>query len=194
MLLLDSGDLRTLDLAAAGSIRFADPKLQAQLKDYLTIVNQSRSLDKRSIYIDSSSSKERQIEASYMIHDAGVEIQLSSGVQGQGRADARGLGHHRQHHRRRLDQRTLVGGVRANPVSFISKLYEPKSVPRQTVELPEDRAAEPVVYQAGLGGGIRGEIAVGSGVAPPPPSKRCPSQLAWHSASPRAPSMDETRS
>src|ERR1700736_692675 len=34
ILLLDSGELRTLDLAAAGSIRFADPKLQAQLKDY----------------------------------------------------------------------------------------------------------------------------------------------------------------
>ena len=65
--LLDSGDLRTLDLAAASSIRFADPKLQAQLRDYLTVVNQSRSTDKRSIYIDSSDAKERQIDASYMI-------------------------------------------------------------------------------------------------------------------------------
>ena len=67
VLLLDSGDLRTFDLAAASSIRFADPKLQAQLKDYLTVVNQSRSTDKRSIYIDSSDAKERQIAASYMI-------------------------------------------------------------------------------------------------------------------------------
>ena len=47
VLLLDSGDLRTLDLAAASSIRFADPKLQAQLKDYLAVVNQSRSKEKR---------------------------------------------------------------------------------------------------------------------------------------------------
>src|ERR1700735_2896621 len=52
--LLDSGDLRTLDLAAASSIRFADPKLETQLRDYLTVVNQSRSTDKRGIYIDSS--------------------------------------------------------------------------------------------------------------------------------------------
>ena len=65
--LLDSGELRTLDLAAASSIRFADPKLQTQLRDYLTVVNQSRSTDKRSIYIDSSDAKERQIAASYMI-------------------------------------------------------------------------------------------------------------------------------
>src|SRR5258708_7072712 len=65
--LLDSGELRTLDLAAASSIRFADPKLQTQLRDYLTVVNQSRSTDKRSIYIDSSDGKERQIDASYML-------------------------------------------------------------------------------------------------------------------------------
>jgi hypothetical protein len=67
VVLLDSGDLRTLDLAAAGSMRFADPKLQTQLRDYLTVVNQSRSTDKRGIYIDSSDAKERQIAASYMI-------------------------------------------------------------------------------------------------------------------------------
>src|SRR3984885_9674492 len=65
--LLDSGELRTLDLAAASSIRFADPKLETQLREYLTVVNQSRSTDKRSIYIDSSDAKERQIDASYMI-------------------------------------------------------------------------------------------------------------------------------
>ena len=43
--LLDSGELRMLDLAAASSIRFADPKLQVQLRDYLAVVNQSRSTD-----------------------------------------------------------------------------------------------------------------------------------------------------
>jgi len=58
--------------------------------------------------------------------------------------------------------------VSGRPVSFISKLYEPKYVPRQTVELPEDQAAAPVVYQGALGGG-RAEIAAASGATPPPP-------------------------
>src|SRR5205807_6683658 len=49
VLMLDSGELRTLDLAAAGSIRFADPKLQTALKDYLTVLTQARSKDKRSV-------------------------------------------------------------------------------------------------------------------------------------------------
>jgi hypothetical protein len=42
-------------------------------------------------------------------------------------------------------------------------------VPRQTVDLPEDRAAAPVVYQGALGG-LRAEMGAASGAAPPPPA------------------------
>src|ERR1039457_4343324 len=58
-LLLDSGDIRTLDLAAASGIRFTDPKLQANFKDYLAAVAAARSKDKRSVYIDSRSEERR---------------------------------------------------------------------------------------------------------------------------------------
>ena len=167
VLLLDSGDLRTLDLAAAGSIRFADPKLQAQLKDYLTIVNQSRSLDKRSIYIDSSDAKERQIEASYMIPTPVWKSSYRLIFNDKTEPTLEGWAI--------IDNTTgedwtnvLLSVVSGRPVSFISKLYEPKYVPRQTVELPEDQAAAPVVYQGALGGG-RAEIAAASGATPPPP-------------------------
>jgi hypothetical protein len=44
--------------------------------------------------------------------------------------------------------------VSGRPVSFISQLYEPKYLARQTVDLPEDQAAGPVVY-----GGVVGSIA-----------------------------------
>jgi hypothetical protein len=40
--------------------------------------------------------------------------------------------------------------VSGRPVSFISNLYQPKYVTRQTVELPEDRAANPVVYNGAV--------------------------------------------
>jgi hypothetical protein len=45
ILLLDSGDLRTVDLGAVSSLRFPEAKLQAQLRDYLATVAQSRSKD-----------------------------------------------------------------------------------------------------------------------------------------------------
>ena len=168
VLLLDSGDLRTLDLAAAGSIRFADPKLQTQLKDYLTVVNQSRSLDKRSIYIDSSDATERQIEASYMIPTPVWKSSYRLVFNDKTEPTLEGWAI--------IDNTTgedwtnvLLSVVSGRPVSFISKLYEPKYVPRQTVELPEDRAAAPVVYQGALGG-VRAEVAAASGAAPPPPA------------------------
>ena len=149
VVLLDSGELRTLDLAAASSIRFADPKLQAQLRDYLAVVNQSRSTDKRSIYIDSSDAKERQIDASYMIPTPVWKSSYRLIFNDKGEPTLEGWAI--------IDNTTgedwtnvRLAVVSGRPVSFISNLYEPKYVPRQTVELPEDRAANPVVYSGAV--------------------------------------------
>jgi hypothetical protein len=149
VLLTDSGDLRTLDLAAATSIRFADPKLQLQLKDYLTAVNQSRSKDKRSVYIDSSDAKERQIAASYMI-PAPVwksSYRLIFNEKAESTLEGWAIIDNTSGEDWTNVRLAVVSG---RPVSFISRLYEPKYVARQTVELPEDRAAAPVVYEGGI--------------------------------------------
>jgi len=169
VLFLDSGDLRTFDLAAASSIRFADPKLQGQLKDYLTAVNQARSKEKRSIYIDSSDAKDRQIAASYMLP---TPIWKSS-------------------YRLIFDEKdepTLEGWaiidnttgedwnnvhlavVSGRPVSFISQLYEPRYVIRQTAGLGEDQAVGPQVY-GGVIGGVAGGMASAAPAPPPSPAQ-----------------------
>jgi Domain of unknown function (DUF4139) len=147
--LLDSGELRTLDLAAASSIRFADPTLELQLRDYLTVVNQSRSTDKRSIYIDSSDAKERQIAAGYMIPTPVWKSSYRLIFNDKPEPTLEGWAI--------VDNTTgedwtnvRLAVVSGRPVSFISNLYEPKYVARQTVELPEDRAAAPVVYGGAL--------------------------------------------
>ena len=161
--LLDSGELRTLDLAAAGSIRFADPKLQTQLRDYLTVVNQSRSTDKRSIYIDSSDAKERQLAASYMIPTPVWKSSYRLIFTDKGEPTLEGWAI--------IDNTTgedwtnvRLAVVSGRPVSFISNLYQPKFVPRQTVELPEDRTANPVIY-----GGALEEPQLKASLAPAPP-------------------------
>jgi hypothetical protein len=160
VVLLDSGDLRTLDLAAASSIRFGDPTLQTQLRDYLTVVNQSRSTDKRSIYIDSSDAKERQIAASYMIPTPvwKSSYRLIFAEKAEPTLEGWAI----------IDNTTgedwtnvRLAVVSGRPVSFISNLYEPKYVTRQTVELAEDRAANPVVYN-----GAVTEAQSGTGNAP----------------------------
>ena len=152
VLLLDSGDLRTVDLASASAIRFADAKLQAQLKEYLTVLNQSRSRDLRSIYIDSADSKARQIDASYMIPMPVWKSSYRLIFTDKGDPTLEGWAI--------IDNTTgedwsnvRLAVVSGRPVSFISKLYEPKFVPRLTVDLPEDRAANPVLYGGAVGGG-----------------------------------------
>ncbi len=160
--LLDSGELRTLDLAAASSIRFADPKLQVQLRDYLTVVNQSRSTDKRSIYLDSSDAKERQIAASYMIPAPVWKSSYRLIFTDKAEPTLEGWAI--------VDNTTgedwtnvRLAVVSGRPVSFISNLYEPQYVARQTVELPEDRAANPVVY----GGAVQDSITSINGLPTP---------------------------
>src|SRR5580698_8103534 len=164
--LLDSGEIRTLDLAAASSIRFADPKLQIQLRDYLAVVNQSRSTDKRSIYIDASDAKERQIAASYMIPTPVWKSSYRLIFTDKAEPTLEGWAI--------IDNTTgedwtnvRLAVVSGRPVSFISNLYEPKYVTRQTVELPEDRAAAPVLY-----GGAIDELkqAAVAGLSPPVPA------------------------
>src|ERR1700722_12627741 len=159
--LLDSGELRTLDLADASSIRFPDATLQSQLRDYLTVVNQSRSTDKRSIYIDSSDTKERQIDASYMLPTPVWKSSYRLIFTDKGEPTLEGWAI--------IDNTTgedwtnvRLAVVSGRPVSFISNLYEPRFVARQTVELPEDSAANPVIY----GGALQESVAVNGAPAP----------------------------
>lgn len=156
-LLLDSGELRTLDLAAATSIRFPDPKLQLQFKDYLATLVQARSSEKRSVYIDSSDAGRRQIAATYMVPmpvwkssyrlifpPAGEPVlegwAIVDNTTGE---DWNGV------------NLSLVSG---RPISFVSKLYEPKYIERPVAELAEDKPVSPVLFGAAMSAG-----------APPPP-------------------------
>jgi hypothetical protein len=145
-LLLDSGELRNVDLTAVAGLRFTDPKLQAQFKDYLAALVSSRSKDKRSVYIDSTDAKARQISASYMIptpvwkssyrliFDKSLQPTLEGWaiVDNTTGEDWTNI------------QLSLVSG---RPISFISQLYEPRYVQRPVAELPEDSAARPVIHE-----------------------------------------------
>jgi hypothetical protein len=149
ILLLDSGDLRTVDLAAMSSLRFADPKLQAQLKDYLATVAQSRSKDKRSVYIDSSDAKARAVSASYMIPQPlwKSSYRLLFGEKGEATLEGWAIVDNTTGDDWTNVHLTVVSG---RPVSFISRLYEPFYVQRTTADVNNAWAQAPVVYDAAL--------------------------------------------
>ena len=85
VLLLDSGEMRVIDLGAATGIRFLDPAVQKQFADYLRVVAQARSKEKRSVYLDSTANAgARSIVANYMVPSAvwksSYRLMLGSGT------------------------------------------------------------------------------------------------------------------
>lgn len=144
-LLLDSGELRSIDLSGATGLRLTDPELELQLKDYLSGVAQGRSLEKRSIYIDSADAKSRRLVVSYVIPTPvwKSSYRLIWRASGEPLLEGWGIVDNTTGEDWKNVQLALVSG---RPVSFISRLYEPRYVGRPTAELPEEQAAAPVVY------------------------------------------------
>src|ERR1039457_1054302 len=159
-LLLDNGELRTLDLGAATAVHFSDPKLQEQFKDYLAALAASRSKDKRSVYLDSTGTAARDVVASYTI-PAPVwksSYRLIFGDGGKPTLDGWAIVDNTTSEDWTDIRLALVSG---RPISFISQLYAPRYVERPTAELADDRAARPVVHEgafatAGAAGGPGG--------------------------------------
>jgi hypothetical protein len=160
-LLTDLGELRNADLSAASAIRFADPKLQLQFKDYLTALTSSRSKDKKSVYIDSTDSKSREVTASYIMPMPAWKssYRLIFPLQGEPTLEGWAI----------VDNTTgedwtnvKVSLVSGKPISFVSQLYDPKYIHRLTADLPEDQAVGPTVHS----GAVDAAKAVPSAPAP----------------------------
>ncbi len=156
-LLVADGYLETLDLSAAGPLRFTDAVLQEQFKRYLTELAGARSLDKRSVYIDSTDSKSRQVTAGYM---APMPVWKSSyrmifAAAGQPTLEGWAIVDNTTSEDWTNVTLSLVSG---RPISFISQLYAPKFVTRPGAELAEEQAQAPVLYDA----------AMSKAMAPPP--------------------------
>ena len=177
-LLLDSGELRNVDLTAVSGLRFTDPKLQAQFKDYLAALVSSRSKDKRSVYIDSTDAKARQISASYMIPTPvwKSSYRLIFDKSAQPTLEGWAIVDNTTGEDWTNIQLALVSG---RPISFISQLYEPRYVQRPVAELPDDSAARPVIHEGGFEasaglsmGAVRAKSRAQAEPAPPPAMPR----------------------
>jgi hypothetical protein len=150
-LLGDDGALRTLDLTAASALRFADPRLQLHLKDYLALVAGTRSTERRSLYIDSTDTGRRRITVSYMI-PAPVwksSYRLIFAKEGEPLLEGWAIVDNTTGEDWTKVRLALVSG---RPISFVSKLYEPRYVSRPVAELPEDRAQAPVIHPGAVAG------------------------------------------
>jgi hypothetical protein len=169
-LMLTSGAVRTFDLSAAADISFPDAEIQSQLKAYLADLANARSREKRSVYIDSTSDKARDLIASYVVPTPvwKSSYRLIFAEKAEPTLEGWAIVDNTTGEDWTNVRLALVSG---RPVSFISNLYEPKYVQRPTAELAEDRAKAPVVY----GGAVDAEL---ERKAPPPPAAAAPRAMA----------------
>jgi chaperonin cofactor prefoldin len=175
-LLLDSGELRTVDLSAATGVRFTDPALQRELKEYFEALEAARSKEKRSVYIDSSDTQRRDVKASYMIPTPvwKSSYRLILAATGKPMLEGWAIVDNTTGEDWNKVELSLVSG---RPISFVSQLYPPKYVSRPSADLPDDAAAAPVLnagaYETAApagGGGRGGGRFMAKAPAPPPPS------------------------
>lgn len=157
-LLTDAGEMRTFDLAAATSIKFADTKLQGLLKDYLAVVSQARSKDRRSVYIDSIGAAARELVASYMT-PAPVwksSYRLLFAPQGEPTLEGWAIVDNTSGEDWTGVKLSVVSG---RPISFITQLYAPKYITRPTAELADNLAAAPQVFSGAVSADSNGALA-----------------------------------
>ncbi len=154
-LLTAAGELRTIDLGAATSVKLPDPKQQALLKDYLGVLNNARSKDRRSVYIDSVGAAVRELVASYMTPAAVWKSSYRLLFTGVAEPTLEGWAIVDNTSGEDWDN-VKLSVVSGRPISFISQLYPPRYVQRPTAELAEDRAVAPQVFQGGVQGSLGG--------------------------------------
>lgn len=146
---LDSGELRTLDLEAASGIRLADPRLNKQLTDALLAMSQARSREKRAVFIDTTGSGARTLIARYLVpaplwrstYRLSLADTPEAVMEGWAKVD----------NSSGEDWSNVeLAVVSGRPVSFISRLYEPKYIQRIEAALPEESAVRPELYQTAM--------------------------------------------
>ncbi|GAB4372262.1 MAG: DUF4139 domain-containing protein [Bryobacter sp.] len=155
--LTTEGAMASFDLSTVASLNLQNPELQRQLAEYLSALNVARSREQKSVYIDSSRDAARSLRVAYTIPmpvwKSSYRLVLDSGAQKKTMLEGWAIVDNTTNEDWTKVDLSLVSG---RPISFISKLYEPKLVQREVAELGEEKARGPVVYRGAFGSGKGG--------------------------------------
>ena len=169
LLLSDNGEIKSYDLGNMGSLKFADPTFELELKRFLSTLTAARSKDKKSVYFDSTNDQARSLAVSYMIPMPVWKSSYRLIFTPTGEPTLEGWAV--------VDNTTgedwtnvSLALVSGRPVSFISRMYEPRYVQRRVADLAEADVVGPQTYASGMASGVVGGVAGGMPAAAPPPA------------------------
>ncbi|MCX6613797.1 MAG: hypothetical protein NTW74_23495 [Acidobacteria bacterium] len=146
-LLTSNGDIATYDLGSITSMRLSDPELQLQLSEYLKSLNVSRSREQKSVYVDSAKDAARKLSVAYTIPmpvwKSSYRLVLDAGAAKKPMLEGWAI----------IDNTTSedwtkvdLSVISGRPISFVSRLYEPKFLQRQVAELEDEQPLAPKTY------------------------------------------------
>lgn len=176
-LVTGNGDLQLVDLGRASAVRFLNPALQQELRDYLRALAEGRSAERRNIYIEAGQRGVEELTVAYMVPAPVWKSSYRLAI-GNGKVLIEGWA---------IVQNTTdddwvdvqLAVVSGQPISFIPRLYEPIYRDRPIVQSPESGVQPPAVH----------EVAVASQAAmvrAQPLSKERPTAVAGPKAAPAA--------
>jgi hypothetical protein len=145
VMLTDDNVLKTIDLSSVTSLKLTDGVLQRQLRDYLGALAGARTREQRSVYIDSTDAKGRKVAASYLIPTPiwKSSYRLIFRNSPQPLLEGWAIIDNTTNDDWTNISLSLVSG---KPISFQSRLYDPKFITRPFADLPEEEAAAPILY------------------------------------------------
>jgi hypothetical protein len=148
--LLTADGMRSINLAEVRSVRFLNPRLQAELEQALSLLAESRSAEKKRVTLGFSGEGSRRVRVGYLLEapmwKTSYRLVLGEGEEHylQGWA----IVENTTDEDWRDVSLSLVSG---RPVSFIMDLYRPLYVPRPTVEVETFSSIAPQRYEEDLG-------------------------------------------
>ena len=160
--LTTGGELRVIDLDGVSAVKLSDDRLQKRLTEALGAYEQAQSQERKSLWVDTGG-KGGNLLARYLAPAPAWKSTYrlafldKPGDKNEAMLEGWAIVENTSESDWKNVQLTVVSG---RPISFISKLYEPKYVQRQSLELAETENALPTEYAA----------SVGTGQAPPPPA------------------------
>ena len=173
----DAGDLHTVALDTAVTVRILDADLNAEVAKYLAVIGSSRDEDVRLLTLSTDGTGDRDLFVSYVsevpVWKSTYRLVLGTGtaaplLQGWAIVDNT-IGEDWDN-----VELSLVAGA---PQAFIQRLSQPYYVQRPVVPLPERMLSTPQTHSGAVVGGVAGGIpggrvggVVGGIPAPPPPA------------------------
>ena len=150
--LTTAGEMRVIDLDGVSAVKLSDDQLQNRLTEALGAYQQAQSQERKSLWVETAG-KSGNLLARYLVpaptwkSTYRLAFLEKPGDKNEAMLEGWAIVENTSESDWKNVQLTVVSG---RPISFISKLYEPKYVGRQSLELAETDNALPAEYAAAL--------------------------------------------